>query len=83
MGRPPGTGNYYSHKEYPLFDDLRTELDLKSDGRLCELLKISRSTMSKVRHGTNEISAEIVLRIHKYAGWPLEKIEKYLTKDIV
>lgn len=81
MARPPGSGNYKNHVEHPLLDALRIELNLPSDGKLCELLKVSRSVVSKFRHGTNKVSPDFILRVHKVVGWSVEKIESYLPEE--
>lgn len=81
MARPPGSGNFKSHVDHALLDALRVEFNLSSDGKLCELLKVSRSTLSKLRHGTNKVSAEFILKVHKVVGWPVDKIESYLPKE--
>jgi plasmid maintenance system antidote protein VapI len=81
MARPPGSGNFSTHVAHPLLDAIRIELKLSSDGKLCDLLKVSRSTLSKLRHGTNNVSADFILRVHKVIGWPVEKIESYLPEE--
>lgn len=78
MGRPPGSGNFSTHVPHALLDAIRIELRLSSDGKLCDLLGVSRSTLSKFRHGTNKVSADFILRVHKIVGWPVDKIESYL-----
>jgi plasmid maintenance system antidote protein VapI len=57
---------------------LKWEFALSSDGQLCDFLKVSRSTMSKIRHGTNAVSSDFILRVHKTTGWPVERIEGFL-----
>jgi hypothetical protein len=60
---------------HPLLDALRKEMGWSSDGVMAEELKVLRSGLSKFRHGTNQISAEFVLKVHKRTGWPVERIE--------
>ena len=78
MGRPKGSTNSTPLPEHPLLDKLRSEFKLPSDGKLCEFLGVKRSTVSKIRHGTNQVSADFVLRVHRMAGWTIKRIEGLL-----
>jgi plasmid maintenance system antidote protein VapI len=78
MGRPMGSSNSTPLPAHPLLDQLKWEFALSSDGQLCDFLKVSRSTMSKIRHGINSVSADLILRVHKTTGWPVDRIESYL-----
>lgn len=78
MGRPMGSNNTLPPPLHALIDKLHEELNLKTDGQLCQLLQVSRSTISKIRHRTNKVSADFILRVHKATGWPIERIESYL-----
>lgn len=81
-GRPKGMGNILTPPpEHPLLDQIKDELHLSSDGQLCEVLKVSRSTLSKIRHGINGVSADFILRVHKTMGWPVERIEQLLSTE--
>lgn len=60
---------------HPLLDALRKEFGWSSDGVMAEELGVLRSGLSKFRHGTNNVSAEFILRVHKKTGWPIERIE--------
>ena len=78
MARPKGSSNSTPLPSHPLLDHLKWEIALSSDGQLCDMLKVSRSTMSKIRHGTNGISSDFILRVHKATGWPVERVEGFL-----
>lgn len=78
-GRPKGKGNELPMPEHRLLDQIKFELHLHSDGQLGEVLKVSRSTLSKIRHKTNGVSADFILRVHKTIGWPVERIEELLS----
>lgn len=80
MARPMGSGNYEVRVPHSLLDALRKEYRFRSDGQLCEFLDVSRSTISKFRHGINEVSADFILRVHKKTGWPVDRIELLLVK---
>lgn len=60
---------------HPLLDALRKEFGWSSDGVMAEELGVLRSGLSKFRHGTNNVSAEFILKVHKKTGWPVERIE--------
>ena len=70
-------GNAATLKDWPnpLLDALRNEMGWSSDGVMADELKVLRSGLSKIRHGTNKISAEFILKVHKRTGWPVERIE--------
>ena len=78
MGRPKGSSNCTPLPSHRLLDKLREEFALPSDGHLCAKLRVSRSTLSKIRHGTNNVSADFILRVHRVTGWPIDRIEGYL-----
>ena len=62
-------------RPHPLLDALRREFGWSSDGVMAEELGVLRSGISKFRHGTNQISAEFILKVHKKTGWPEARIE--------
>ena len=67
---------------HPLLDALRKEMDWSSDGVMAEELGVLRSGLSKFRHGTNQISAEFILKVHKRTGWPVERIEFLIPPQV-
>lgn len=67
---------------HPLLDALRKEMNWSSDGVMSEELKVLRSGLSKIRHGTHQVSAELILKIHKRTGWPVERIEFLIPKQV-
>ena len=77
MGRIYGVGNESVTHDWPhpLFDTIRKEFGLKSDGGVAEFLGISRPGVSKVRHGTSAVTAELILKIYHATKWSIEKIE--------
>jgi plasmid maintenance system antidote protein VapI len=78
MARPKGSSNSTPLPSHPLLDQLKWEFALSTDGKLCDFLGVKRSTVSKIRHGTNGISSDFILRVHKTTGWPVERIEGFL-----
>lgn len=82
-GNRSRTGNSTTMRDWPhpLLDALRKEMRWSSDGVMAEELKVLRSGLSKFRHGTNQISAEFILKVHKRTGWPVERIEFLCVKQ--
>lgn len=67
---------------HPLLDALRKEMDWSSDGVMAEELGVLRSGLSKFRHGTNQISADFILKVHKRTGWPINRIEFLIPAQV-
>lgn len=80
MGRPKGKSVDGPLPGHPLLDQIKYEMHFTSDGQLCDLLKVSRSTLSKIRHKTNNVSGDFIIRVHKVLGWPIDRIEE-LVED--
>jgi hypothetical protein len=83
MGRIRGSGNVLVMDDWPhkLLDTMRKEFNKQSDGELGLFLGVYRSTLSKIRHGTNQVSAEFVIKTHKATKWPIERIENLVAED--
>lgn len=62
---------------YPnaLVDALLKHMKLGTDRELAEYLEVKPSAVSKIRTGTNVVSSEMILKIHKLTKWPVERIE--------
>lgn len=78
------TGSAATQRDWPhpLLDALRKEFNWSSDGVMAEELGVLRSGLSKFRHGTNNVSAEFILRVHKKTGWPVERIEFLIPPQV-
>ena len=83
MGRIRGSGNVLVMDDWPhrLLDTMRKEFNLDSDGELGLFLGVYRSTLSKIRHGTNQVSADFIIKTHKATKWPIERIENLIAED--
>jgi plasmid maintenance system antidote protein VapI len=83
MGRIRGSGNVLVMEEWPhkVLDTIRKEFNKQSDGELGLFLGVYRSTLSKIRHGTNQVSAEFIIKAHKATKWPIERIENLVSED--
>lgn len=66
--------------EHLLLDFLKKEYELKSDRALCKALGVTPPAISKIRHRTNRISAEIIILIHKKTGMSIEDIEDLINE---
>ncbi len=64
-----------------LLDAVKVYLDLERDLELAEALKVQPSCISKIRRGTNKISALVLLRIHLVTDVPIQELIKYCRKD--
>ncbi len=64
-----------------LLDAVKVYLDLERDMELAEALKVQPSCISKIRRGTNKISALVLLRIHLVTDVPIQELIKYCRKD--
>jgi hypothetical protein len=80
-GRPKGKSNEGPLPGHPLLDQIKYEMHFTSDGQLCDLLKVSRSTLSKIRHGINGVSGDFKITVHKIMGWPIERIEELMAQE--
>lgn len=73
----------YDIKPHALLDFLKTQYEFKSDGQLCRALGVSAPTLSKIRAGKQNISAAIIITIHKKTGMSIEDIEGFLKEGNV
>lgn len=68
----------YNPKPHDLFDFLMREADLESDAALARALGIPPPTISKIRNGKGNVSAEIILKIHRLTNLSVETIDRLL-----
>jgi plasmid maintenance system antidote protein VapI len=66
---------------HPLLDAVKDFLDIKRDNDLAERLKVRGSCISKIRHGTNKISALLILRIHLATDVPVRELLEYCDEE--
>lgn len=62
---------------YPhaMVDALLKHIGVETDRDLAAALGVQPSAISKIRTGTNDVSPEMIIKIHKLTKWPLERIE--------
>lgn len=65
-------------KDHALLDFLRSELLLKSDRELADLLQLGIPTISKIRHG-QLVSDTVILRIHETTDIPVNVIREKIA----
>lgn len=64
------------HQPHLLLDTLRAAHGLKNDFALVQFLGLTPPAISKVRHGANQVSAELMIRIHEKTGMPIARIKE-------
>lgn len=57
-----------------MLDGVITRFGLKNDAALCRALGISPAVISKIRHQTVPVSAEMLLRIHDVTQVPISAL---------
>lgn len=62
-----------------LFDHLLSKFDLKNDAALARRLSFAPPVISKVRHGTLEVSPNTILVIHETLGVPVKEIRQVMA----
>jgi transcriptional regulator with XRE-family HTH domain len=65
---------------HPLFDYLMDRLNIEFDKDLANYFGIAGSTLSKVRRGTANVSAEMILIIHEKLDIPVADIRKLIDE---
>lgn len=61
--------------KHPLLDALREFYSVGTDRALAKQLKVLPSSLAKIRHGTHNVSPQIMIIVHKATGWPFDRIE--------
>ena len=59
---------------HALIDGVKNYLDLPRDSDLAEALRVQPSCISKIRRGTNKVSALVILRIHLLTDVPIKEL---------
>jgi len=65
---------------YPLFDYLMDRLNLEFDYQLANYFGMAGSTVSKIRRGAANVSAEFILIIHEKLDMPVADIRKLIDE---
>ena len=66
--------------KHALLDFLRKEYQLKSDRALCAALGVTAPVISRIRAGKSQVSAEVIIIIHKKTGMSIEDIEQLINE---
>ena len=64
-----------------LMDTIIKKGKFKSYRELCDILKVSQPTMSKIRTGLIGVSSSVLIRIHEEIGMPFSEIRLFVPKD--
>jgi len=67
--------------KHKLIDAVKDFLELDRDLDLADVLGVQASCISKIRRGTNKISAHVILRIHLVTEVPVRELIQYCKKD--
>jgi len=69
------------YKPYALFDYLIQACELKNDAELARALDVAPATVSRIRSGVYQVTADIILTIHKQTGLSVEEIESLIKEN--
>jgi plasmid maintenance system antidote protein VapI len=61
-----------------LLDAVKELYSIKNDAELSRTLDVPPPTISKIRSGKVNVSADMILRIHEYLGMPVADIRSLL-----
>lgn len=67
--------------KHKLLDAVKDFLEITHDVDLADALKVQPSAISKIRRGTNKITARVILRIHLLTEVPVQELLTYCKKD--
>lgn len=67
--------------KHALIDGVKEYLDLSRDTDVAEALRVQPSCISKIRRGTNKVSALVLLRIHLLTDVPVRELITYCSDD--
>ena len=61
-----------------LLDEVKKRYEVKNDAELSRKLDVPPPTISKIRSGKVNVSADMILRIHENFGMPVKEIRELL-----
>jgi plasmid maintenance system antidote protein VapI len=61
-----------------LLDEVKQRYSIKNDAQLSRTLDVQPPTISKIRSGKINVSADMILRIHECLGMPVADIRALL-----
>jgi plasmid maintenance system antidote protein VapI len=61
-----------------LLDEVKERYSIKNDAQLCRTLDVPAPTISKIRNGKINVSADMILKIHECLGMPVADIRSFL-----
>lgn len=62
---------------HKLLDAVKERLGIEEDNEFAATLKVQPSCLSKIRNGTNKVSARVLVKIHLLTGLPIKKLLEY------
>lgn len=52
---------------------------IRNDSELAKALEMTGSSISKTRHRRSTITGEVILKVHRFTGWEISRIEFLLA----
>jgi plasmid maintenance system antidote protein VapI len=65
-----------------LFNVVLKRMGFSSDRMLADWFEIHGSTLSKIRHGRGEVSADMILQVHEGLGIPVKDIRLMISGEM-
>lgn len=69
-------------RPHRLLDTMIATLNIKNDAALARALHISPTSVSRIRNGYREVTADLVLRLHDYAQIPIADLKRLLDAGV-
>lgn len=66
----------YIGENMKLLDYLKEKFEIKNDRHLSMALEIAHPTISKIRHGKANVSAEFMIAVHEKFNMPIAEIKE-------
>ena len=71
-----------SEYEHPLIDAVKEHTGITQDYQLARQLGVQPSCISKIRAGTNKVSASVIIKIHLLTRVPVQELLDFCNKDV-
>ena len=69
--------------EHPLIDAVKEHTGIKHDRELARQLGVQPSCISKIRAGTNKVSAGVIIKIHLLTRVPVQELLDFCKDDAI
>jgi len=65
-----------------LLDMVMSKLALKNDVALCRCLEVAPPVISKIRHGSLQVGAMMLIRLHEESGMSIRELKDVLENPV-